>query len=138
MAPALTAITDSVHFAYTDLVNWTLVTDANGAMLIDTVRSYIALRRAAGFGMANVEPLLVDFAHYAHARGDVVVRAETAISWASRGRSPERRAPPCRAPARRRGGAGGRPAGRSSRTREGRHSRQVGAGARRARGWPAP
>ena len=60
-------------------------------MLIDTVRSYIALRRAAGFGMVNVEPLLVDYAHYAHARGEVVVRADTAIAWASRGRSPERR-----------------------------------------------
>ena len=36
MAPALTAITDTVHFAQTDLVNWTLVTDGNGVMLIDT------------------------------------------------------------------------------------------------------
>jgi hypothetical protein len=35
MAPALTAITDTVHFAQTDLVNWTLVTDGNGVMLID-------------------------------------------------------------------------------------------------------
>ena len=35
MAPALTAITDRVHFAYTDLVNWTLVTDDDGVMLID-------------------------------------------------------------------------------------------------------
>ena len=36
MAPALTAITDTVHFVQTDLVNWTLVTDGNGVMLIDT------------------------------------------------------------------------------------------------------
>ena len=35
MAPALSAITDTVHFAQTDLVNWTLVTDGNGVMLID-------------------------------------------------------------------------------------------------------
>src|SRR3981081_3046992 len=35
MAPALTAITDTVHFAQTDLVNWTLVTDGNGVILID-------------------------------------------------------------------------------------------------------
>src|ERR1700682_6204015 len=35
MAPALTAITDRVHFAHTDLVNWTLVTDDDGVMLID-------------------------------------------------------------------------------------------------------
>lgn len=60
-------------------------------MLIDTVRSYIALRRAAGFGMVNVEPLLMDFARYAHERGEEIVRSQTAIAWASRGRSPERR-----------------------------------------------
>lgn len=60
-------------------------------MLIDTVRSYLALRRAAGFALVNVEPMLEDFARYAHARGDDVVRAETVIAWASRGRSPERR-----------------------------------------------
>jgi len=35
MAAALTAITDSVHFAYTDLVNWTLVADGSGVVLID-------------------------------------------------------------------------------------------------------
>ena len=32
---ALTAITDSVHFAQTDMVNWTLVTDGSGVVIID-------------------------------------------------------------------------------------------------------
>lgn len=59
-------------------------------MLIDAVHSYLALRRATGFALANVEPMLEDFARYAHARGEQVVRAETVIAWASRGRSPER------------------------------------------------
>ena len=31
----LTAITDTVHFAQTDLVNWTLVTDDSGVVIID-------------------------------------------------------------------------------------------------------
>src|SRR4029079_14761112 len=39
MAPVLTAVTDRVHFAQTDLVNWTLVAgsdeDGDGVMLID-------------------------------------------------------------------------------------------------------
>ena len=34
MAAALTAITDTVHFA-NRLVNWTVVTDGTGVMLID-------------------------------------------------------------------------------------------------------
>ena len=36
-APAvrLEQITDSVHFANTDLVNWVLVTDGTGVVLID-------------------------------------------------------------------------------------------------------
>ncbi len=35
MAVALTAITDRVHMAQTPLVNWTVVTDDAGVMLID-------------------------------------------------------------------------------------------------------
>lgn len=36
MAATLTTIGDRVHFAQTDLVNWTLVTGDDGVMLIDT------------------------------------------------------------------------------------------------------
>jgi hypothetical protein len=32
MAAALTAFTESFHFAYTHLDNWTLVTDGDGVM----------------------------------------------------------------------------------------------------------
>ncbi|HEY6575204.1 MAG TPA: MBL fold metallo-hydrolase, partial [Mycobacterium sp.] len=32
---AITAITDTVHFAQTDLVNWTLVVDDSGLLIID-------------------------------------------------------------------------------------------------------
>jgi len=35
MAPVLTAVTDHVHLARTPLVNWTLVSDDSGVMLID-------------------------------------------------------------------------------------------------------
>ncbi len=35
MAPDLTAVTDRVHFVRTDLVNWTLVADDDGVVLID-------------------------------------------------------------------------------------------------------
>jgi glyoxylase-like metal-dependent hydrolase (beta-lactamase superfamily II) len=55
MAPALTAVTDSVHFAYTDLVNWTLVTDDTGVILID-----------AGYGFDDVRAILLTHAHIDH------------------------------------------------------------------------
>ncbi len=35
MPAELIAITDNVHLAQTDLVNWTLVADDSGVMLID-------------------------------------------------------------------------------------------------------
>ena len=60
-------------------------------MLIDAVHAYLALRRAAGFRLRNVEPMLRSFARYAEARGEDFVRAATVIAWASQGRSPQRR-----------------------------------------------
>ena len=71
MAPALTAITDSVHFAYTDLVNWTLVTDANGVMLIDTGfpgnrDDVLASMRELGFGVDDLRAILLTHAHVDH------------------------------------------------------------------------
>ena len=35
MAPVLTAVTDQVYLSQTPLVNWTLVTDDTGVLLID-------------------------------------------------------------------------------------------------------
>jgi glyoxylase-like metal-dependent hydrolase (beta-lactamase superfamily II) len=71
MAPALTAITDSVHFVQTDLVNWTLVTDGNGVMLIDA--GYPADRegvldslRQLGFGVDDLRAILLTHAHIDH------------------------------------------------------------------------
>ena len=71
MAPALTAIADSVHFAYTDLVNWTLVTDQNGVMLIDTGfpgsrDDVLASLRQLGFGVDDLRAILLTHAHIDH------------------------------------------------------------------------
>jgi glyoxylase-like metal-dependent hydrolase (beta-lactamase superfamily II) len=71
MAAALTAITDRVHFAETDLVNWTLVTDDNGVMLIDA--GYPGDRddvlnslRQLGFGVGDLRAILLTHAHIDH------------------------------------------------------------------------
>ena len=71
MAPVLTAVTESVHLARTDLVNWTLVTDDTGVMLIDAgypgsrddvVNSLARL----GFAPADVRAILLTHAHIDH------------------------------------------------------------------------
>ncbi|MBW8711050.1 MAG: MBL fold metallo-hydrolase, partial [Mycobacterium sp.] len=64
MAPALTAITDTVHFVETDLVNWTLITDANGVMLIDAGfpgnrDDVLASLRQLGFGVDDLRAILL-------------------------------------------------------------------------------
>lgn len=71
MAPALTAVTDRVHFAHTDLVNWTLVTDGNGVMLIDagfpgSRDDVLASLRQLGFGIDDVRAILLTHAHIDH------------------------------------------------------------------------
>jgi glyoxylase-like metal-dependent hydrolase (beta-lactamase superfamily II) len=71
MAPALTAITDRVHFAYTDLVNWTLVTDDDGVMLIDagfpgSRDDVLASLRQLGFGVDDLHAILLTHAHIDH------------------------------------------------------------------------
>ncbi|RAV18062.1 MBL fold metallo-hydrolase [Mycolicibacterium sp. GF69] len=71
MAAALSAVTDTVHFAFTDLVNWTLVTDGTGVILIDTgfpgnredvLRSLDQL----GFGVDDLRAILLTHAHIDH------------------------------------------------------------------------
>jgi glyoxylase-like metal-dependent hydrolase (beta-lactamase superfamily II) len=71
MAAALSAITDKVHFAHTDLVNWTLVTDDTGVMLIDAgfpgsrddvLASVIRL----GYGIDDLRAILLTHAHIDH------------------------------------------------------------------------
>ncbi|MGU3501399.1 MBL fold metallo-hydrolase [Mycobacterium sp. C31M] len=71
MAPVLTAVTEHVHFAQTDLVNWTLVTDDSGVLLIDS--GYPGHRgevvdsvRQLGFGPEDVRAILLTHAHVDH------------------------------------------------------------------------
>ena len=71
MAPALTAITAHVHFAETDLVNWTLVTDDNGVMLIDagfpgSRDDVLASMRRLGFSADDLRAILLTHAHIDH------------------------------------------------------------------------
>lgn len=71
MAPVLTAITDTVHFACTDLVNWTLVADPNGVMLIDagfpgSRDDVLASLRQLGFGVDELSAILLTHAHVDH------------------------------------------------------------------------
>ncbi|SCX22639.1 Glyoxylase, beta-lactamase superfamily II [Mycolicibacterium fluoranthenivorans] len=67
----LTAVTDTVHFVQTDLVNWTLVTDGNGVLIIDA--GYPGQRgdvvesvRRLGFQMQDVRAFLLTHAHVDH------------------------------------------------------------------------
>lgn len=71
MAPVLTAITDAVHFAHTDLVNWTLVTDDDGVLLIDagfpgSRNDVLASLRQLGFGVEHLRAILLTHAHIDH------------------------------------------------------------------------
>lgn len=71
MAAALTAITDRVHFAQTDLVNWTLVTDDDGVMLIDAGfpgqrDEVLGSVRRLGFGVDDIRAILLTHAHIDH------------------------------------------------------------------------
>src|SRR5215213_2989452 len=71
MAPALTAITDNVHFVQTDLVNWTLVTDESGVMLTDAGfpghrDDVLDSLRQLGFGIDDLRAILLTHAHIDH------------------------------------------------------------------------
>ena len=57
----------------------------------DTVADWLALRRAAGFEMANAEYLLGSFARFAAERKETHVRTQTAIDWATQAASAVRR-----------------------------------------------
>jgi glyoxylase-like metal-dependent hydrolase (beta-lactamase superfamily II) len=71
MAPALSAITGSVHFVQTDLVNWTVVSDGDGVMLIDagypgSRADVLASLRRLGFGVDALRAILLTHAHIDH------------------------------------------------------------------------
>lgn len=68
---ALTAITDTVHFAQTDLVNWTLVTDGDGVVLIDAGfpgqrDEVLGSVRQLGFRVDDIHAILLTHAHVDH------------------------------------------------------------------------
>lgn len=67
----MTAITDSVHFAHTDLVNWTLVTDGSGVVIIDAGfpgqrDEVVQSVRDLGFGVDDIHAILLTHAHVDH------------------------------------------------------------------------
>lgn len=71
MPAALHAITDSVHVATTELVNWTLVADDAGVMLIDagfpgSRDDVLTSLRQLGFGPQDVTAILLTHAHVDH------------------------------------------------------------------------
>ena len=51
-------------------------------MLTQSVESYVAMRRAAGFAFKSPGSLLKTFAAFSEARGECYVRAPIAIEWA--------------------------------------------------------
>ena len=61
-------------------------------MLMQAIDSYLQLRRAAGFQLRYTEVLLKEFACFAAERGQVRIKADTAIAWASRATSLKQRA----------------------------------------------
>ncbi len=52
-------------------------------MLIESVETYLAMRRAVGFDLVPIERYLRHFAEFAEVRGDRYVVAQTAIDWAA-------------------------------------------------------
>lgn len=59
--------------------------------LTTSIEAYIALRRAAGYGMRDVDRILRSYGRFADARGERHVLVTTVLAWARRGRSAERR-----------------------------------------------
>lgn len=71
MALALTHVTECVYAAHTPLVNWTLVADNAGVMLIDagfpgSRDDVLTSLRQLGFGPADVTAILLTHAHVDH------------------------------------------------------------------------
>lgn len=67
----MSAISDIVYFAHTELVNWTLVADDKGVMLIDagfpgSRDDVLASLRELGFGFDDLRAILLTHAHIDH------------------------------------------------------------------------
>jgi integrase len=61
-------------------------------MLIDSLHSYLAIRRKLGFKLKTVEEYLRNFVSFATARGDCYIVSKTAVDWAAGGASENVRA----------------------------------------------
>lgn len=61
-------------------------------MLTPLAESYIALRRACGFGFKSAGTLLRNFAAFSDAQGNPLICTQTAIDWAGKARSVHTRA----------------------------------------------
>lgn len=71
MAPVLTAVTEQIHFVRTPLVNWTVVSDEAGVMLIDAGfpghrDDVLWSLKELGFGAGEVRAILLTHAHIDH------------------------------------------------------------------------
>jgi glyoxylase-like metal-dependent hydrolase (beta-lactamase superfamily II) len=71
MAAVLTPVTEIVHLAQGGAVNWTLVADGNGVMLIDAGYpgdrgDVLSSLRQLGYGPAEVRAILLTHAHIDH------------------------------------------------------------------------
>lgn len=71
MTPVLTAVTDQVHLVQTSLVNWTIVTDDTGVLLIDagfpgSRDDVLTSLRTLGFSPGDLRAILLTHAHIDH------------------------------------------------------------------------
>ena len=71
MTPVLTAVTEHVHLAQTSLVNWTIVADDSGVILIDagfpgSRDDVLTSLRRLGFGPEDLTAILLTHAHIDH------------------------------------------------------------------------
>lgn len=71
MVPVLTAVTARVHMVQTPLVNWTLVTDDSGVLLIDagypgSRDEVLTSLNRLGFGPSDLRGILLTHAHIDH------------------------------------------------------------------------
>src|SRR5262245_13033515 len=71
MAPALTAVTESVHLVEGEAVNWVLVADGSGVTMIDAGypgdrEDVLASLSELGFGVDDVRAIVLTHAHVDH------------------------------------------------------------------------
>jgi glyoxylase-like metal-dependent hydrolase (beta-lactamase superfamily II) len=80
----LVQVTDSVHMARTNLVNWTIVVDGDGVLLIDAGfpgqrAEVVASLRQLGFSPSDVRAILLTHAHIDHFGTAIWLAAEHGV-----------------------------------------------------------